>query len=299
MLCPFNYRFACLLVALLASGCRLPGRDGPISESLVNCRQLSRRGIAALERGQQQEAEKLLAEAVAACPVDPEARRQYAEALWQRGASHQAIEQLEEAGRLVEEDATLRVRLAEMQFGIGQVRLARQTAERALDADPRSAAAWIARGRVMRAEGNVPQALADYHRALGYAPTNPEILLATAELYHELNRPQRMLETLHSLTDTYVPGEEPQRVLHLTGLAYLTLGRYQDAVASLSAAVRREQPTPEIYCRLGEAELLAGHPEAASAAARNALMLQPTHQPSRELVNRIEFAQRAHDRQMR
>ena len=112
----------------------------------------------------------------------------------------------------------------------------------------------------------------------------------SAELYRQLNEPQRALQTLQSLAETYSPGEEPGQVLYLMGQAYVALGRYDDAVESLSAAVTRETPTAEMYCRLGEADLLAGHPDEAAAAARQALMLQPQHQPSRALLDRIELA---------
>ena len=138
------------------------------------------------------------------------------------------------------------------------------------------------------------QALADFHRALGYAPDDRQVLLELAELYRELNEPQRALAILHTLAEGYSPGEEPQHVLYLTGLAYSALDRYEDAAASLSAAARRARPTPEIYYRWAEAQWLAGRPEAAATAARGALTLQPTHQPSRELLGRIELARRPH-----
>ncbi len=102
-----------LLLAVLACGCRLPGGRGPVSQSLVSCRQLSQQGIAALERGQVQQAEGMLGKAVAACPIDPEARRYYAEALWRGGARQEAIAQLHEACKLASEDAPMRVRLAD------------------------------------------------------------------------------------------------------------------------------------------------------------------------------------------
>jgi hypothetical protein len=46
-----------------------------------------------------------------------------------------------------------------------------------------------------------------------------------------------------------------------------------------------------MYCHLGEAELLAGHTAEAAAAARQALTLQPRHQPSCDLLQRIALAQ--------
>lgn len=268
----------------------MPGGEGPISRSLATCRQLSQQGIAALERGQPERAETLLAKAVDACPIDPEARYHYAEALWRRGAQPEAIAQLEEACRLAREDATLRVRLAEMHLAIGQAERARQSAEEALDLDPELPAAWAIRGRVMRASGQPRRALADFHRALGYAPQHRAILLEVAELYRQLNQPDRALATLHALADTYSPGGEPQQVLYLIGLAYLARGRYEDAAESLSAAAGREQPNPEVFYRLGEAEMLAGHPGEAAAAARQALALAPEHEPSRRLLDRLQLA---------
>jgi tetratricopeptide (TPR) repeat protein len=279
-----------VLLALLLPSCRLPGGEGPISRSLATCRQLSQQGIAALERGQPEQAEALLAKAVDACPIDPEARYHYGEALWRRGARHEAIAQLEEASRLAREDAMLRVRLAEMHLATGQGERARESAEEALDLDPELPAAWAIRGRVMRASGQPRRALADFHRALGYAPQHRPILLEVAELYRQLNQPERALATLHTLADTYSPGGEPQQVLYLMGLAYLARGRYEDAAESLSAAASREQPNPEIFYRLGEAEMLAGHPGEAAAAARRALALEPQHGPSRRLLDRLQLA---------
>ena len=281
-----------LLLALISVGCRWPGREGPVPQSLADCRRLSQRGVAALERGQQQTAETMLAQAVTACPVDAEARRHYAESLWQRGARPDAIAQIEEAVRIAEEDASLWGRLAEMYLADGRSELARESAERAIDLNPKLPGAWAIRGGTMLSLGHPRQALTDYLRALGYAPNDREILLAVAELYRKLDQPRRALQTLQGLAETYSPGEEPGEVLYLTGLAYLAVGRYDDGAASLAAAVTRGQPTPKMYCRLGEAQLLAGRPVEAVAAARQALAMQPNYQPGAELLQRIEVARR-------
>jgi tetratricopeptide (TPR) repeat protein len=279
------------VLALLA-GCRLPGRDGPVSQSLAESRKLSREGVAAMESGQQHQAESLLAKAVKVCPTDPEARRNYAEILWLHGSQAQSIAQMEEVARGGSEDALFWTRLAEMYLSAGNVEAAGTSVRQALDLDPKLAAAWAVRGGVMRASGQSRQALADYLRALGYAPGDNKILLEVAELYRQLNQPERALQTLQVLADSYAPGEEPQQVLYLTGLAHSALGRHTDAVKSFSAAVMRDKPTPEILCRLGEAELLAGHPDQAAGAVQQALDLDPQHQPSRELQNRIELVRR-------
>ena len=59
----------------------------------------------------------------------------------------------------------------------------------------------------------------------------------------------------------------------------------------LSLTLRPAICSAEMFCRLGEAELLAGHPAEAADAAGRALALQPQHQPSRDLLERIELAQ--------
>ena len=269
-------------------GCRLPGGRGPLPQSLATCRQFSQQGIAALERQQWQQAESLLAKAVEACPVDVDARRNYAEALWHRGARKEAISQLEEAAGLATEDATLRVRIAEMQLDCGRLKVARRRAEEALDLDPKSSAAWAVRASTMRAAGDLRKALADYHRALAGAPGDQAILLEIAELYRQLNQPQRALAALHRLADTYAPGEEPQEVLYLQGLAHMALARHGDAVESFSTACLREPPNPEVLYRLAEAQLALGRPAEAATAAHQALSLDPEHGPSRELLARVE-----------
>jgi tetratricopeptide (TPR) repeat protein len=278
--------------ALPLVGCRLPGRDGPVPKSLADCRRLSQQGVAALDRGRQQDAEALLAKAVAACPTDAEARRHYAESLWRRGARPEAIAQLEESGRLASDDALLWTRLAEMHLAAGQLELASKNAERAIDLDPRLPGAWAIRGGVTRANGRPGEALTCYLRALGYAPKDRSILWEVAELYRQQNQPERSLQTLQCLADTYSPGDEPGQVHDLLGQAYVALGRYDDAVESLSLAAARGKPTPEMLCRLGEAQLLAGRPTEAAAAAQRALAMQPRHPPSLALLERIQLAQK-------
>ncbi|MFZ1934081.1 MAG: tetratricopeptide repeat protein [Thermoguttaceae bacterium] len=279
------------LAALALSGCRLTGHDGPAPKSVVECRRLSQQGVVALDRGQQQNAETLLAKAVAACPADAEARRHYAEALWRRGARKEAIAQLEESGRLAGDDPLVWSRLAEMYLATDQAELAWKNADRAIDLDPRLPNAWAIRGGVFRASGQLGEALTCYLRALGYAPKDRAILTQVAESYRQQNQPERSLQTLQCLADTYSPGEEPAQVEDYLGQAYAALGRYDDAVESFSVAVKRGKPTAELLCRLGEAQFLAGNSLEAAATAQRALALEPRHPPSLALLQRIQLAE--------
>ncbi len=258
-------------------------------ESLVMSRQLTQQGVAALEQGQPTRAVQSLADAVRTSPVDPDARRHYAEALWQAGDRGQAIAQMGEAVRLTPSDASARVRLAEMQLAAGDVEAARRNAAEAIDRNPKLAAAWAVRARVMRAVGQPRRALADCHRALALAPDDRELLMMTAELYRQLNQPQRALGTLHTLADTYLPGEEPYEVLMLQGYAYVALGRYDDAVRSYQAALMLQPASPEVLYHLAEAELKADRPVEAAAAARQVLALRPEHRESLAILRQVEI----------
>jgi tetratricopeptide (TPR) repeat protein len=275
----------------MAGGCRLPGGDGPVSQSVVNCRQLSQQGVAAMERGEWRQAEALLNEAVEACPVDADARAHLAEALWQRGARDEAITQLSKAAELAPDNAALHVRAAEMQLAKGDVQAAQREADAAIDLDPKLASAWAVRGRVLSARGLRREALADFHRALGYSPDSQRLKLEVAELYRELNAPQKALAVLQNLAETYSPGEEPQHVLYLQGLALMALSRYDDACNALAGAALRAPPTAEILYRLADAELKAGRAQDAIRTAEQAVAMDPRHEPSRQLLGRIKLAQ--------
>jgi tetratricopeptide (TPR) repeat protein len=271
------------------AGCRLPG-FGPSSRGLAASRQLAEQGAAAMERGQWDRAETLLSQAVRACPDNPDARRGYAEALWNRGGRQDAVSQLGEAVRSHPEEATLHVRMAEMRLATGSADTAQESAARAVRLAPKLAEGWAVYGRVMQARQRPQEALASFQRALALAPSDRQVPLQIAQLYTDLGQPQRALATLQGLADQYAPGEEPHQVLYQEGLAHLALARYEDAVESLAAASTRPHAGPETLFGLAQAELAAGHPARAAASAREALALDPKHQPSLELIERIELA---------
>ena len=295
-----------LLTACLwpAAGCRWAGLYDPVPASLTASRKLSSEGNELLERKQPEQAEAKLAEAVKTCPTDCDARSYYAETLWLRNARPQAVAQLEEACRLSPE-SDLRVRLAEMYLEMGRLDEAGRNADQVLGRNFKLAAAWRVRGRVLRSTGDrllaagdldharaiYLQALADLQRASGYDPSDRQAIGETAAVYRSLEQPQRALESMQSLVETYSPGEEPQQVLVWAGLDYMALRRYDDAVASLTAALARDRPTPELLYRLGEAQYRSGRNEEAAARLKQALAIDPQHAASRQLLDQILVAQ--------
>ncbi len=243
-----------------------------------------------MERGDWRRAESLLEQAVATNADDLDARRNYAETLWRRGAKAEALAQLEEARKLVACDPALTIRTGEVYLAMGQINLATQMVDAALRIDPKFAPAWALRGQVTRATGHPREALADFQRSLGYAPGDYQVSLLVAETYRQLNEPEQAFVALQTLADRYPPGEVPQQVLHLEGLALSAQSRYDDATRILSEAAQRQEPNANLLCDLAQAELMAGRLPRAQYALQQALTLDPNHAASQALSLRIANA---------
>ena len=276
-----------LLTLVFVAGCAL-GKQKIVPDSIAKCRELSRDGVAAMERADWKNACTLLEEAVDTSETDIDARRHLAEALWQTGSQREAVVQLEAAVQLDPRHAPTVVRAGERLLGIGATDQAMQRAKEAVALDPTLATAWALRGRVFRHQGNEERALADMQQALRYSPQMTGVLQEIAEVQYALQRPQRSLTTLHHLLDIYPRGEEPQQALWLEGLAYGALGRHTDAVTSLAAASQRGAPRVDLLYQLAMAEKSAGLPAAAANTVRKALELDANHKSSHVLLAQLQ-----------
>lgn len=289
VLCRRNcFRVCVLLVAgISAAGCRSTRNDA-VDLSVASARELSFRGIDAMQQGDWAKAESLLDKAVKTCQTDVRAHRNYAETLWQRGESTLALQHMQEAARLSDGEPELLVRLGEMHLAAGHLEEAGQQADAAIRRNRHLASAWALQGDVQLQRGNRDEALANYHRALCYQEHFPRIQLMVASIYRHTNRPHRMLATLESLYDQYPAEQVPRDIYLMQGIAQNMLGRPEQAITSLIAAKNAGKPTAELMYHLGEAFLAAGDQANARSAVGTALALDSAHAPSRQLLERIE-----------
>jgi tetratricopeptide (TPR) repeat protein len=274
----FGQAGSTLLVALLAIsgllGCATFSRK-KIDPDVVSGRQLSLQGMDAMRRGRLDEASSLLGQATDLCPMDERMRCHYAQTLWDLGQQEKAIEHMEQAVQLSGGDAELLVLLGDMYFARGDLSGASRQADMAIARNRQLACAWALRGDVLRRQDREDQALADYHRALSFQRSYPRVQMAVAEIYRAQCRYMRALATLRCLADGYAGNDRPQGVLFLEGLVLKDLGRYEEAVQSLSAAAKSGQPSRELLYHFAEAQMLAGDAGNARLTAEQGLATVP------------------------
>ena len=282
-----RWAWGTVLLFIFASGCARFSRNSEDATRLES-RQLTLRGKAALQQQRWQEAEDVLSQAVKVEPQSVQAHAQYAQALWNRDDRQQALSHMREAIRLSGGDPQLMVQLGQMQLTEKQLSAAAQSASIAVRARPHSASAHALRAKVLHQQGNLEDALAGYYRALSLQPDYPDVQTRVAEIYQQTQRPQRSLTMLSSLVDRYPPGEVPQRVLQLQGLALKSLGRYDDAIEQFVQAGQQEAMTAELFYQLAESHWLAGDQGNAQLAVQEVLQLAPQHAAGLQLQKRLQ-----------
>jgi tetratricopeptide (TPR) repeat protein len=245
---------AAALAVVTGVGCRLIPRSGPVPQEVADARRLCNEGLSAADRKDLLRAEGLLEQAVKNCPTDVDARRHYADVLWQRGERMAAVTQIAEALRLSPGDTSLCIDGGRMYMELGLLDDADRLSREAVRVAPRSEKAWRLHGQVALARGRPEEALADYHRALAIAPDDRELILDTAEIYRRLGRPQRALATLAILGESYPPNQTPPQVLALEGMAQEALDRPTDAIESYRQAVARGLESQDVVTRLAKLE---------------------------------------------
>jgi tetratricopeptide (TPR) repeat protein len=73
----------------------------------------------------------------------------------------------------------------------------------------------------------------------------------------------------------------------MEGLTLADLGRPEQAVESLEIANRQGPANADVLYYLAQAQLTCGRPAAATTAAQQALAINPSHAPSRQLLAQL------------
>lgn len=231
-------------------------RCQPVDAKTALARELTCGGLDAIEKGNDDRGCILLQRAVAEQPNDHRIRVHLAESLKQRGQMILAIQQMTEATKIAKDDPELHARLGKMHLEAGNISEAINRADAALAIDNRNAAAWALKGTALRRWGKNEDAMTALHRALDYQPEYTEVELELAGLYAELDRPLRALSTLDVCCARYAPGREPPEVLIQQGRMLARMNRFERAIATVSSLTDRTDVKPAAFeelCRLQQA----------------------------------------------
>jgi tetratricopeptide (TPR) repeat protein len=130
-------------------------------------------------------------------------------------------------------------------------------------ANPCDAAAWLARGAVLRASRDWAAARAAYDRAAACDPGLDAVILARGELALESGEP----EVARTLLDRYLAARPDEaRARRLRGRALLALGRPAAAAADFDRGIARSaRPEPDQYLERARALHAAGRSDEALA----------------------------------
>lgn len=269
---------------VISNGCCLWRAQNPVSKSIVESRQLVQQGVDALEHRRLDDAERYCSQAVRACPDDPQARRYYADVLWEQGRPKEALAQIDAALHNAPDDIEARLRSAEMRVITRDYDGALDDVRKVIDIDPKSGPAWAMKGRILREQGELQAALAATQRSLTYEPRRRDVLRQSADIYAALNQPSKALCALQALSDTYAPGEEPQDLFVAQGFAYAALDRKIDAAQSFRVACERGPASSELLLVRAESETAAGQSSEAYRTAQQAAALAPDDPRCREML---------------
>lgn len=146
--------------------------------------------------------------------------------------------------------------LAKATHKTGDRRLARQLVEEALTRDPLLTAALGLRGRILRDQGELEAATADFRRVLESAPQDVMTLTDLAGICDRSPAKLAEAEELYRKVVELAPTSAVAR--NNLGFNCLLQGRYAEAVRILSEAFALDLDNPRILHNLAAAQLLAG-----------------------------------------
>jgi tetratricopeptide (TPR) repeat protein len=129
----------------------------------------------------------------------------------------------------------------------------------ALESNHQFAPAWALSGKTAKAKGNYDQALADFQKALGYAPDMTDVQLEIVDTYQRMDKPLRALSAVEQLLSKHPNDEQPESAIIAKGIALIELNQVGPAVDLLQAASERENASSQVFVHLSQAELLAGN----------------------------------------
>ena len=259
-------------------------------DSIRSASQWACGGLEAVQKGKLDQAKGFFTKAAEENPNDFRVRANLARTLQQSGETQLAIRQMQHAVELSRGDSRMQVELGEMYLDAGQWLPARQQAQVAIEANHQYAPAWALRGKTEKAKGNYEQALADFQKALGYAPGTTAIQLQIVDTYQKMGQPLLALSAVEQVLNRLSVDQQPEEALIAKSVALMDLKQLRPAIDLLETASLREKASSEIFVRLSQAQLLAGQTSKARMTLGRGQEAFPNLTVFDELVTELQTA---------
>jgi tetratricopeptide (TPR) repeat protein len=185
-----------------------------------------------------------------------------------------ALQALQNAARLLPDDAEAHSNLGATLLGLGHLHEAAASCRRAIAIEPQFAMAYNNLGNTLRRLGQGDEALAMYHRALQIEPQFTEAHNNLGNALRSLGREDEAVASYRRALTLKPHFAEAHNNL---ANALRSLGRVDEAVTSYRHALDLQPQSAQAHSNLGNALLDLGQIEAAAQSYRRALALQPDY----------------------
>jgi tetratricopeptide (TPR) repeat protein len=213
----------------------------------------------------------------------PGLRQATAELLIAQGQKDQALATYRaeiDAGRAT---PALKMAAARLALDTGHADVARDIAEKIVADNPETPGALVLLGRIRRALGDLPGAVAELRRALAFEST-PELHYEYGRVLLESGSNDEGLAELEQAPTLAVASIERARV-------FMRRGDAERAVGPLELAVKQAPASGEAWLLLGNAYDRLGNPAKAESAWKSAIKAEPAAPEPRYRLGRLEMDQ--------
>lgn len=255
-------------------------RQGRLDEAIRHCDELIRiepgdvrgwwfKGGILLEQGRYEEARPILSQAALLAPEDYRVGDEWAEASYRSGNFADAVEAWERILDRHPEPAEILFNIGLAWQRLGQLDAAAARYREHLASRPGNFQGRFLLGLVLRQQGKLEEARAEWLKAEQLEPDNPELLQALGDLYLDLEQPDEARRRLDRMVK--VPAVSRANL----GIAAKQSGDFGEAARLFRGVLDEDPDNALVWAHLGDTlAALDRFPEAADAYAR-AIALDP------------------------
>lgn len=231
-------------------------------------------GAVRLRQNDSATAVRLLSQAQAAEPRNPEILINLGAAFRADGQAEKAAETLQNAVRLAPQNPSAHLNLANALAAADKPEAAAGAYRRVLELAPGHVGAQSELARVLNETGNADSALAEYEKLDALAPNDPQTLNTIGALHAGKSRFELAEEYFRRARD-HAPND--QDVAANLGNVLAKTFRTDEALTLYSGALASTPDDPDLLCNVGNAVSHRGDNEAAAVHYRRALAIDPDH----------------------